>query len=59
MLLKGATLIDGTGAEPIRNVTVEIQGHQITRVGPGPGPGGDAVDPATVDLDGLTLLPGS
>jgi len=58
MLLKGATLIDGTGAEPIRNVTVEIQGHQITRVGPGPGPGGDAVDPATVDLDGLTLLPG-
>src|SRR5262249_58099543 len=58
MLLKGGTLTDGTGAEPVRNVGVEMEGSQSTRVGAGPGPGDDAGETATVDLDGLTVMPG-
>jgi hypothetical protein len=30
----GATLIDGTGAEPTRNATVVVDGNRIVAVGP-------------------------
>ncbi len=55
--LTGATLIDGTGAAPLRDATVVVEGRQIAAVGPAgsvaPPPG------ATVyDLAGRTLLPG-
>jgi imidazolonepropionase-like amidohydrolase len=50
MLLTGATLIDGTGAEPRRDTAVEIEGSHIASVGRRTG--------SDVDLDGLTLLPG-
>jgi imidazolonepropionase-like amidohydrolase len=53
--LRGATLINGTGADPVRGVTVLVENGTITGVG-------TAVSvPADVpveDADGLTLLPG-
>ena len=56
-VLKGATLIDGTGAVPIPNATVVVEGERIVDVGPA-----DAVtsppDASVVDLSGMTLLPG-
>ena len=53
MFLQGATLIDGTGAEPLRRAAVEIEGGTIRSVGGRAGTG-----PEAVDLEGLTLLPG-
>jgi len=56
LLLRGASLIDGTGA-PARPADVAVEGDRITAVrGPGelaPGP-----DTEVADLDGLTLAPG-
>ena len=56
-VLKGATLIDGTGGTPIPNATVVVDGERIVDVGPA-----DAVtsppDASVVDLSGMTLLPG-
>ena len=56
-VLKGATLIDGTGADPIPNATVVVDGERIVDVGPA-----DAVTSppgaSVVDLSGMTLLPG-
>lgn len=56
LLLRGASLIDGTGA-PARPADVAVEGGRITAVrAPGglpPGP-----DTEVVDLDGLTLAPG-
>jgi len=54
-LLRGGTLIDGTGTDPVANATVSISNGIFDDVG------GDAKAPAgaeTIDLDGLTLLPG-
>ena len=56
-VLKGATLIDGTGGTPIPNATVVVDRERIVDVGPA-----DAVtsppDASVVDLSGMTLLPG-
>ena len=56
-VLKGATLIDGTGGTPIPNATVVVDGERIVDVGPA-----DAVTSppgaSVVDLSGMTLLPG-
>ncbi len=56
-VLKGAMLIDGTGAAPISNATVVVDGERIVDVGASdvvtPPPGASAVD-----LSGMTLLPG-
>lgn len=52
--LTGATLIDGTGREPVPDATVTIEGNLITSAGPVPPPAGNDV----LDLSGLTLLPG-
>ena len=35
LLLHGGTLIDGTGAPPVSNASVLIEGDRIFRVGPG------------------------
>lgn len=54
LVLVGATLIDGTGAEPVRGRAVVVEGDRITQV----------VDEARaprgrrIDLSGSTLLPG-
>ncbi len=53
--IKGATLIDGTGAEPVSNATVVVDGERIERVGAGIEP---ARDSDVIDAAGLTLMPG-
>jgi imidazolonepropionase-like amidohydrolase len=52
--LTGATMIDGTGREPVNDATVTIEGNMITFAGAAPPRAGDDV----LDLSGLTLLPG-
>ncbi len=57
LLLTGATLIDGTGADPIPNAAVLIDGDRIDAVAAAdvlPAPSGADV----IDLSGMTLLPG-
>ena len=51
-ILRGASLIDGTGAGP-RPADVTIRGDRIEAVSSRPG-----ADRDPIDLDGLTLLPG-
>ena len=56
-VLKGATLIDGTGRDPIPNATVVVDGERVVEVGAADAeaaPEGASV----VDLTGMTLLPG-
>src|SRR5713101_7758932 len=56
-VLIGATLIDGTGASPVPDAAVIIDGERIVAAGPR----AQASWPAhaeLVDLSGLTLLPG-
>ena len=56
-VLVGTTLIDGTGALPVADAAVVIDGERIIAAGPR----GGAPWPAhaeVVDLSGLTLLPG-
>jgi imidazolonepropionase-like amidohydrolase len=52
--LTGATMIDGTGREPVDDATVTVEGSTITSAGAAPPRAGDDV----LDLSGLTLLPG-
>jgi imidazolonepropionase-like amidohydrolase len=55
--LVGATLIDGTGAEPLANTTVLIQGQKIKAVGPS----AKVEIPAgaqKIDIAGKWILPG-
>jgi imidazolonepropionase-like amidohydrolase/ketosteroid isomerase-like protein len=55
--LQGVTVIDGTGAPPIRNATVIVTGDRIAAVGPRASvkvPAGARV----LDLAGKTLVPG-
>jgi imidazolonepropionase-like amidohydrolase len=55
LVLKGGTLIDGTGRAPVENATIVIRGDRIESVGQG----GDAPDEAeTIELAGRTVLPG-
>src|SRR5204863_1204495 len=56
-ILLGATLIDGTGAPPIRDAAVIIDDGRIVAAGPRDGARWPA-GAETVDLSGLTLLPG-
>jgi imidazolonepropionase-like amidohydrolase len=54
LVLVGGTLIDGTGAEPVKGRAVVVEGGRITAVVDGAkAPRGERVD-----LDGHTLLPG-
>ncbi len=52
LVFRGATLIDGTGRDPVERAVVAIDGSRITSVGR------SEVTGEVVDLDGLTLLPG-
>lgn len=54
LLLSGATLIDGLGAEPLPHGSVLVEGDKIAQVAAGGAPR----DAELVDLSGLTLLPG-
>jgi imidazolonepropionase-like amidohydrolase len=53
LVLRGARLVDGTGADPVEDAVVVVEGDRIAQVG-GSAPG----DAAEVDLSGATLLPG-
>jgi imidazolonepropionase-like amidohydrolase len=53
--VRAGTLIDGTGATPVRNAVILVQGDRITAVGPNVQvPAGATV----IDLSGATVLPG-
>ena len=52
MLLRGATLIDGSGADPVRSASVRVEGEIITAIGD------RGRSDETLDLEGCTLLPG-
>ena len=55
LALVGARLVDGTGAKPVDDVTVTIEGGRIASVAAGaPAPEGARV----LDLEGRTLMPG-
>src|SRR5688572_25967519 len=56
-LLRGATLIDGTGAEPIQDCAVLINENRIEWVGPA---AAAVVPPGTreIDVSGKTIMPG-
>ena len=55
LILTGATLIYGTGAEPVKERAVVIERGRISAVIP---EGRHPADATVVNLDGLTLLPG-
>jgi imidazolonepropionase-like amidohydrolase len=53
--IRAGTLIDGTGAAPVKNAVILIQGERITAIGT------DVRVPAgatVIDLSGFTVLPG-
>ena len=53
--IRAGTLIDGTGATPVRNAVILVQGDRITAVGTNVQvPAGATV----IDLSGATVLPG-
>jgi len=55
LAITNATLIDGTGTDPVRGATLVIEGERIERVGPGlePPRGADVID-----AGGRTVMPG-
>lgn len=57
IVLRGGTLIDGSGRAPVRDATIVIEDGRIERVGTGPDPNGPA-GAEVIDASGLTVLPG-
>jgi len=57
LILKNATLIDGTGGDPISKASVIVEGECIKEVLTGP-PGMIPSDATTIDCRHQTLLPG-
>ena len=57
LVLRNATLIDCTGADPIDNATVVVENERIREVLTG-GPGALPAEAEVLDLRGRTLLPG-
>ena len=56
-VLRGATLIDGTGAGPVRDATLVIQDGRIESITTGAG-GSWPASHEVIDASGLTVLPG-
>jgi imidazolonepropionase-like amidohydrolase len=57
LVLKNAALIDGTGADPVSNGTVVVEGDRIKEVLRG-SPGRVPSDAQTIDCRNQTMLPG-
>jgi imidazolonepropionase-like amidohydrolase len=55
-VLRGATLIDGTGAPPVRDATLVVQDGRIESITSGAG--GPPAAHEVIDATGLTVLPG-
>jgi imidazolonepropionase-like amidohydrolase len=53
--ITNATLIDGTGANPVRNATIVIEGERITQIGTSVATPRDA---EAIDAGGRTVMPG-
>lgn len=53
LVLRGATLVDGTGADPVPDMDLVIDGDRISRIGAGSVAGAEVID-----VRGLTVLPG-
>jgi imidazolonepropionase-like amidohydrolase len=58
LLLADVRLVDGTGAPPVEQVAVLIEGKRIAAVGPEEALDLPTEDVERVDLAGMTLLPG-
>jgi imidazolonepropionase-like amidohydrolase len=56
LIIRGATLIDGTGAQPVENADIVIDGGMIVSAGRGAGPAADGAE--VVDASGLWATPG-
>ncbi|HZC99621.1 MAG TPA: amidohydrolase family protein [Actinomycetes bacterium] len=56
LVLGGGTLIDGTGADPVGDTVVVVEGELLTRVGHRAAFTAEGAE--MLDCDGLTLLPG-
>ncbi|MGH7413222.1 MAG: amidohydrolase family protein, partial [Candidatus Rokuibacteriota bacterium] len=57
LVIRGARVIDGTGADPRRDCTLVVEDRRITAVSPGGGtrpPGGAEI----LDVEGRTVIPG-
>ena len=55
-VLRGGTLIDGTGSEPLRDATIVVRDDRIESVGTGRGTW--PADTEVIDASGMTVLPG-
>ena len=55
-ILRGGTLIDGTGAPPVRDATVILRDDRIESVTTGVGSW--PADAEVLDITGRTVLPG-
>ena len=55
-VLRGATLIDGTGAAPVRDVSLVFRDGRVESVAPGGA--GHAGSEEVIDARGMTVLPG-
>ena len=58
LVLKGATLIDGNGGDPLSNAAVHIEGERIAWVGSGDNLPAEAQAAEQIDVSGKWLLPG-
>jgi imidazolonepropionase-like amidohydrolase len=54
-VLRGGTLIDGTGRDPVRDVTIVIEENRVTAIGPDVATPRDAT---VIDAAGMTVMPG-
>lgn len=57
-LIKGGTLIDCTGAAPLRNASVLIDGDKIVAIGPAASVQVTTLDVEVFDATGKTIMPG-
>lgn len=58
VVLHGGTLLDGTGAEPVQDSTIVIEGKHIVYAGPSSDAGRISDNALRFDIRGKTVLPG-
>lgn len=58
LVVRGGTLFDGTGADPVPNAVVVLQGNRILDVGPAASVRLPAKVDRTIDVTGSWILPG-
>ena len=58
LVLRGGTLIDGTGREPVPNAVIVLQGNRIVDVGPAAAVRTPAKADRVIDVTGSWIVPG-